>query len=111
MIGSLMATVAADAHVYAAIADSTRRAMLDLLADRPRSVSELVDEFDVSQPAISRHLSILLSVGLVDVRNEGRQRIYEFNPAPLGEVVDWLSAYDRFWRKRLHKLGELLERT
>lgn len=106
-----MATVAADAHVYAAIADTTRRAMLDLLSERPRSVSELVDEFDVTQPAISRHLSILLSVGLVAVRTEGRQRIYEFNPQPLGEVVDWLSAYDRFWRKRLRALGEYLERT
>jgi len=106
-----MPTIAADAHVYAAIADTTRRAILDLLAEGPRSVNELVEQFDVTQPAISRHLSILRSVGLVDVRTEGRQRIYEFNPEPLSEVVDWLSAYDRFWRKRLRALGEYLERT
>src|SRR5215470_13689652 len=101
-----MPTLSADAHVYAAIADTTRRAILDLLAEHPRSVNELVEAFDVTQPAISRHLGVLRSVGLVQVRTEGRQRIYEFDPEPLSEVVDWLSAYDRFWRKRLRALGE-----
>ena len=106
-----MPAVAADESVYTAIADPTRRAILDLLVSGERSVNELVEHFDVTQPAISRHLRILREVGLVRDRAEGRLRIYQLDPEPLSEVVDWLTAYDRFWRKRLKALGDFLDRS
>ena len=102
---------ACDDSVFTALADPTRRAMLHLLAERSRNVNELVDAFDVSQPAISRHLRVLRSVNLVRDRAAGRERIYELNPRPLREVVDWLTFFEKFWSARLDALGDLLDQT
>ncbi|AKF03190.1 ArsR/SmtB family transcription factor [Sandaracinus amylolyticus] len=95
---------------FRAIADPTRRAILDVLAEGERSVSELCACFDVSQPAISQHLAVLRDAGLVVVRAEGRQRIYALHADPLREVHDWSSHYERFWSTKLDALGAVLAR-
>ena len=76
--------------VFRAIADPTRRAMIDMLRICDRSASELAEPFDISKPAVSQHLGVLLDAGLVDVRAEGRQRIYSLLPERLDGVVDWI---------------------
>ncbi len=85
--------------------------MLDLLVGGERSVGELVERFDVSQPAISHHLRILREAGLVKTRRAGRQRLYRLEAGPLRQVYDWLEPYERFWKNRLQALGEHLRRN
>ncbi|HEX5724989.1 MAG TPA: metalloregulator ArsR/SmtB family transcription factor [Longimicrobiaceae bacterium] len=98
------------ADVFRAVADPTRRAMLELLRETDRSVNELVERFPVSQPAISRHLRVLREAGLVRPRKAGRQRVYTLEAGPLQEVYDWVEHYRRFWPRRLKALGEYLDR-
>jgi DNA-binding transcriptional ArsR family regulator len=95
---------------FKAVADPTRRAMLDLLRDRERSVSDLCDRFDVSQPAISQHLKVLHDAGLVSVRQEGRVRYYRLEPMPLREIAAWIEHYEQFWDEKLGSLGAYLSR-
>ncbi len=83
--------------VFRAIADPTRRALLDLLLDRERSVNELRVRFRISQPAISQHLGVLRGAGLVRVRREGRRRLYQLNAGPIGEVFRWAANYKAFF--------------
>jgi DNA-binding transcriptional ArsR family regulator len=104
-----MARPAAAADVFHAIADPTRRRVLDLLAEEEHSVSDLVDEFRISQPAVSQHLRVLRDVGLVEESRSGRFRFYRLNPAPLREVVDWAARYEKFWPQRLAALGRVLD--
>jgi DNA-binding transcriptional ArsR family regulator len=96
--------------VFHAIADPTRRQMLDLLAQGEASVTRIVGAFDISQPSISGHLQILREVGLVAVRRDGRQRLYRLSPQPLRDVADWVAHYDKFWDEKLDKLGQHLEK-
>lgn len=84
--------------------------MLDLLLKAERSVSSLVDEFDVSFPAISQHLRVLKRAGLVAARAEGRSRFYKATPAPLQKVHDWTERYHAFWRGRFRRLNEYLDK-
>lgn len=98
----------APADVFLAIADPRRRALLDLLLEEERSVSSLVDEFDVSFPAISQHLRVLKDAGLVVARAEGRSRVYSATAAPLQRVHDWTARYSQFWQTRFRKLNEYL---
>ena len=88
----------------AAIADPTRRRIVELLAQRERTAGELVDEFDMSAPAISQHLKILREAGLVTVRAEGQSRIQSLNPGGLDELGDWLERTRNFWSQRLNAL-------
>ncbi len=99
--------VASDA--YRAISAPTRRVILDLLQERERSVNELVESVEMSQPAVSQHLRILQEAGLVTYTKHGRHRIYQLNAEPLREVYDWLGHYERFWRRKLDALGAYLE--
>jgi DNA-binding transcriptional ArsR family regulator len=96
-------------EVFRAVADPTRRALLDLLADRERSVADLAEPFDMSLPAISQHLKVLREAGLVARRREGRRRLYRLEPRPLRAVSEWVEHYERFWRGRLASLGRHLE--
>ena len=96
--------------IFAAIADPTRRRILELLADTDRSVNELVAEFSISQPAISRHLRVLREAGLVSRRGEGPKRVYRLEPGPLDEVDDWVARRCRSWARRLDALDEHLSR-
>ena len=97
--------------VFEAVSEPTRRAMLDLLAAGERSVGELVDRFDVTQPAISHHLRILREAGLVKTRRAGRQRFYRLQARPLRQIHDWVAHYERFWTVKLNALGEHLRRN
>jgi DNA-binding transcriptional ArsR family regulator len=88
----------------AAIADPTRRRIVELLAVRDRTAGELVEEFDVSAPAISQHLNILREAGLVITRAEGQKRIQSLDPAGFDELEAWLQRTRRFWSRRLDSL-------
>ena len=97
--------------VYRAISDPTRRQMLELLRVRDRTVTELAEPFAMTQPAVSQHLRVLRAAGLVDVRKEGRHRVYHLDPRPLQEVFDWVQYFEAFWREKLAELGRELDRT
>jgi DNA-binding transcriptional ArsR family regulator len=96
--------------VFEAVAEPTRRAVLDLLAARERSAGELVAAFPtLTQPAVSRHLRILRESHLVDVRADGTRRLYSLRPAALAELDRWLDSYRRFWGARLDDLESHLD--
>jgi DNA-binding transcriptional ArsR family regulator len=94
---------------YRAISAPSRRALLDLLQERERTVTELVEFMDMSQPAVSQHLRVLHEAGLVTYRKDGRHRVYRLHAEPLREVLDWVGRYERFWRRKLDALGQYLE--
>jgi DNA-binding transcriptional ArsR family regulator len=96
--------------VFSAIAHPLRRRLLDLLAEGEQPVNQLAMPFQVSRPAISQHLRVLLDVGLVSERRSGRERRYRLHPDRLRDVRDWLATYDRFWEERLAALGEHLDK-
>jgi len=95
--------------VFRALADPTRRAMLELLRDRELTVIELAQPFDISQPAVSQHLAVLRESGLVSSRAEGRNRVYRIEPDNLRVVDDWLEHYRHFWTEKLWALGAHLD--
>ncbi|EDX82370.1 transcriptional regulator, ArsR family protein [Synechococcus sp. PCC 7335] len=99
----------ANTDVFAAVADPTRRSLLDHLQKGEQPVKQLAAPFDMSLPAISQHLSVLCKVGLVTQRREGRQRFYRLTPEPLKQISDWVIGYEHFWRDKLASLGEYLE--
>ena len=99
----------ADADVFTAIAHPVRRQLLDMLAKGDQSVNELASPFEMSRPAISQHLRILLDVGLVSEQRAGRERRYQLHSEGLQEVQRWLQTYQRFWNDRLTALGNFLE--
>lgn len=94
---------------FAALADPTRRHLLEQLATGEKTVSDLMDGLPVSQAAVSQHLKVLRAAGLVDVRQDGRFRRYRLRPGGLTELRDWLIALDRFWQERVRALGDYLE--
>ena len=94
---------------YAALAEPSRRQILDLLRDGERSVTELVARLDLSQPGVSKHLRVLREAGLVQVRPEGRRRWYGLRAQPLAEVDQWLEPYRAHWTGRLDALERHLE--
>ncbi|MEH2071526.1 MAG: metalloregulator ArsR/SmtB family transcription factor [Nostoc sp.] len=104
-----MSRPAASADVFVAIADPTRRALLDLLRDGEQPVKELAQPFAMSLPAISQHLQILCEAGLVQMRKAGRQRFYRLNPEPLKQISEWIADYEQFWQEKLDALGNYLE--
>ncbi|MEV4534093.1 metalloregulator ArsR/SmtB family transcription factor [Asanoa sp. NPDC049518] len=88
--------------VFTALADPTRRAMLDLLTDGARPAGDLVSAFPaLTQPAVSRHLRVLREVGLVEVRAQAQRRIYTLRTEPLAEVDAWLGRYREHWARHL----------
>jgi len=104
-----MSRRSATKDVFHAIADPTRRRILDLLGSVEQPVSDLAHQFDVTLSAISQHLGILREVGLIEARQAGRERLYRLNATALKEVSDWVGHYERFWRERLAALGDHLE--
>ena len=102
------AAAAAPPDRFAALADGTRRHLLEQLAMRDRAVGELVTGLDISQAAVSQHLRVLREAGLVTARKEGRNRYYRLRPAALTELRDWLDELERFWQARLAALGDYL---
>jgi DNA-binding transcriptional ArsR family regulator len=93
-----------------ALADPTRRRILELLTEGERSAGEIAAEFRTSRPGVSRHLRVLREHGLVCAREEGRRRLYALMPGPLAELDAWLEQYRRFWDNRLDALGTEIRR-
>lgn len=93
-----------------ALADPTRRRIVELLAEDDHSAGGLAAHFEVSRPAVSRHLRVLREAGLVDVRAEAQQRIYRLRPDSFDEVVDWVERVRGFWDARLDALDLELRR-
>jgi len=94
---------------FNALADPTRRAVLDLLRAGTRPAGEIARAFPISRPAISKHLKILRRAHLVDEHREGRHRFYQLNPEPLKTVDQWLDEYRRFWTANLESLKSFVE--
>ena len=105
-----MSRIAAHADVYRAIADPTRRAILDRLRVGPAPVNTLAADFLQSRPAISKHLRVLRYARLVRERRDGRERRYHLTPAPLKQVAGWMEGYRAFWQTSLSNLKRHLER-
>jgi DNA-binding transcriptional ArsR family regulator len=103
-----MARAATTTDAFNAVAEPRRRQILDLLADGERSVNDLVTMLDVAQPLVSKHLRVLREVGLVEVRDEGRRRMYRCNGAPLEPIYDWVSTYRRSWSRRFELMDTVL---
>src|SRR6185503_1435794 len=104
-----MARAATTTDAFNAVAEPRRRAIIDLLAGGERPVNDLVGLLGLAQPQVSKHLRVLREVGLVDVRDEGRQRLYRLNGRGLKPIHDWISRYERTWNERFDALDELLE--
>lgn len=95
--------------IYEALADPTRRRILDLLRERPRLVGELTELLGISQPGVSKHLRVLRQVGLVRVRKDAQRRWYELRPEPLAELDAWLESYRHLWDERFDRLDNYLQ--
>ena len=95
--------------VFRAVADPTRRAILDLLAEGELAVKDLQPAFRISQPGLSQHLRVLREAGLVSERRAGRLRIYRLEAEPLAGLRGWLERYERFWDERFDRLGRALD--
>ncbi|MQA77684.1 MAG: metalloregulator ArsR/SmtB family transcription factor [Streptosporangiales bacterium] len=104
-----MARAATTADAFNAVAEPRRRRILDLLAGGERPVNDLVAELGLAQPLVSKHLRVLREVGLVDVRDEGRQRMYRLDGRPLEPIYDWVRTYERTWSRRFDRLDDVLE--
>lgn len=96
-------------QVFGALANPTRRNVLELLLDGPRAVQDIARHFDMARPSVSEHLKVLLDAGLVTETKHGRHRYYAVRGEPLHELQRWLSPYERFWRGRLAALRGLLD--
>ena len=94
--------------VFQAIADPNRRAIIGLLANQKLTLSGVAEHFDISRPAVSKHIRILAECGLVVVRRQGRERYCEARLEKLNEVSDWVEHYRKVWEQRLDRLDEYL---
>ena len=106
---SRMARAATTTDAFNAVAEPRRRQILDALADGERRVNDLVALLPLSQPQVSKHLKVLREVGLVQVREEGRERIYRLDGRSLKPIHDWVRRYERMWSERFDALDEVLE--
>ena len=97
--------------VYAALADPTRRELLELLLAQEQSITALAKHFPVSRVAVSKHLDVLEKVGLVQERKVGREHRYQLNPEPLRDAYAWLAHYEQFWDEKLANLKAYVENT
>src|SRR6202162_5483915 len=104
-----MARAATTADAFNAVAEPRRRQILDVLAGGERPLNDLVRVLGLAQPQVSKHLRVLREVGAVDVRDEGRQRLYRLNGQALQTVQDWVKNYERSWSERFDQLDVVLE--
>jgi DNA-binding transcriptional ArsR family regulator len=103
-----MARAATTTDAFNAVAEPRRRAIIDVLAGGERPVNDLVARLGLAQPQVSKHLRVLREVGLVDVRDEGRQRLYRLNGRGLKPIHDWVSAYEGLWSERFEQMDVVL---
>jgi DNA-binding transcriptional ArsR family regulator len=104
-----MARAATTADAFNAVAEPRRRQILDVLARGERPVNDLVEQLGIAQPLVSKHLRVLREVGLVGVRDQGRQRWYRLDGYPLKPIHDWVKNYERSWSRRFDRLDVVLE--
>jgi DNA-binding transcriptional ArsR family regulator len=104
-----MARAATTTDAFNAVAEPWRRQILDILAGGERPVNDLVRLLGLPQPQVSKHLRVLREVGAVDVRNEGRQRLYRLNGHALKPIHDWVKKYERSWSERFDRMEGVLE--
>jgi DNA-binding transcriptional ArsR family regulator len=104
-----MARAATTADAFNAVAEPRRRQILDVLAGGERPVNDLVRELGLHQPQVSKHLRVLREVGVVDVRGQGRRRLYRLNGQALKPIHDWVKSYERSWSERFDELDVVLE--
>ncbi len=107
----MVTTFSRGPDVFAAISHPARRQMLDHLSVAERSVMVIAAHFEMSRPAVSQHLRILLDAGLVSERRHGRERRYSLVPQQLAPVRDWVAHYEKFWDDRLLRLQKQLYKT
>ena len=103
-----MARAATTTDAFNAVAEPRRRPILDILADGARPVNDLVELLKLAQPQVSKHLRVLREVGLVDVRDEGRHRMYRLNGHPLKPIRDWVSTFAETWNERFDAMDDVL---
>ena len=103
-----MARAATTADAFNAVAEPRRRQILDALAKGERPVNDLVRELGLAQPQVSKHLRVLREVGAVDVREDGRRRVYRVNGHALKPIHDWVKSYERTWSERFDRLDAVL---
>lgn len=106
-----MPRAATTSDPFNAIAEPRRRDILLFLAGRERPVADIVDELHLAQPSVSKHLRVLLHVGLVDVRREGRQAFYRTNTEQIRTIHDWTRLFERYWKRQLLRIRDRAERT
>ncbi len=104
-----MPRAATTTDAFNAVAEPRRREILDALAGGERPVNDLVRELGLAQPQVSKHLRVLREVGAVDVREDGRQRVYRLNGRALKPIHDWVKEYERTWSERFDRLDLVLE--
>jgi DNA-binding transcriptional ArsR family regulator len=104
----MVAALDREPDVFTATSHRARRQMLDLVTEEERSVSDIAAHFEMSRPAVSQHLRILLDAGLLTEQRYGRERRYRLVPERLAPVRDWMAQYERFWVDRLQRLQKLL---
>ena len=104
-----MARAATTTDAFNAVAEPRRRQILDLLAGGERSVGDLVERLGLSQPLVSKHLRVLREVGLVQVRDEGRQRLYRLDAGPLRSIADWLGPFERAMSERFDLMDTVIQ--
>jgi DNA-binding transcriptional ArsR family regulator len=104
-----VARAATTADAFNAVAEPRRREILDVLAGGERPVNDLVRVLGLAQPQVSKHLRVLREVGAVDVRDEGRQRLYRLNGHALKPIHDWVKNYERTWSERFDRLDLVLD--
>ena len=103
-----MARAPTTADAFNAVAEPRRRALLDALAEGERPVNDLVRALGLAQPQVSKHLRVLRDVGAVDVRRDGRRRLYRLNGRALKPIHDWVKAYEETWSERFEELDAVL---
>jgi len=104
-----VARAATTTDAFNAVAEPRRRQILDALADGERPVNHLVHTLGMAQPQVSKHLRVLREVGAVEVRDEGRQRLYRLNGHALKPIHDWVKNYERSWSERFEQLDVVLD--
>jgi DNA-binding transcriptional ArsR family regulator len=104
-----MARAATTTDAFNAIAEPRRRSILDAIGVGERPVGDLVDMLGMSQPQVSKHLRVLREAGVVDVREQGRRRLYRLNGEALRPVHDWVKGYEQLWNERYDRLDAVLE--
>ncbi|TMK97001.1 MAG: winged helix-turn-helix transcriptional regulator [Actinobacteria bacterium] len=104
-----MARAATTTDAFNAIAEPRRRQILNVLARGERPVNDLVHELDLAQPQVSKHLRVLREVGAVEVRGDGRRRVYRLNGEALRPIHDWVKDFEQTWSERFDQLDAVLE--